>query len=317
MPLKAALKSVNVMTAILPLSTTPPLLPKYALKNNFHRGFLPPDLSDITWVEEQVCALYRSMAIVTRLYGSDDASQPHVFHGNTCAFTQNTLSTAEKLPRTPSDVNDLLSVGFTGPSVKVPESCLKNVFRVRKRKTFDFLNFLRHHNNLYDDIQCSHRLRRQRRYGHEAVKCESREKVRRGSRQNGNGTNCALSSIHWACVNEAARRRPQMHPTSVPGQNSYPKYMLRPPNSLGKITYRQFCTWREISTRSTRHICQTFKACSVRRHRVEHVLVLDRTAMEAMKWDEAETITPSRTFSFPLGVVAYRDWLGGRHILQK
>jgi hypothetical protein len=136
-----------------PLAMTPPRVPKFALKNNLYRGTLPTHLSDITWVEEQVCALYRSTALVTRLYGSDDPSQPHVFRGNTCAFAQNTLSTAKKLPRTPSDVNNMLSVVFTGPSEKIPESCLKKVFRVQKQKIFDFLDFLRHHNILYHDIE--------------------------------------------------------------------------------------------------------------------------------------------------------------------
>jgi hypothetical protein len=141
-----------------PLSATPPRVPKFALKNNLYRGSLPNHLLDITWVEEQVCALYRSTAIVTRLYGSDDPSQPHVFRGNTCAFAQNTVSTAQKLPRTPSDVNDMLSVVFTGPNVKIPESCLKNVFRVRKQKILDFLDFLRHHNILYNEIELDYSI---------------------------------------------------------------------------------------------------------------------------------------------------------------
>jgi Domain of unknown function (DUF6570) len=55
-----------------PLSATPPRVPKFALKNNLYRGSLPNHLSDITWVEEQVCALYRSTALVTRLYGSSE-----------------------------------------------------------------------------------------------------------------------------------------------------------------------------------------------------------------------------------------------------
>ena len=114
----------------VPLSKSPPQLPKFALKNNLYRGELPAELSDLTWVEEQVCALYRSTAIVTRLYGSDDLSQPHVYRGNTCAFAQNTISTATKLPRTPADVNDLLSVVFTGSAKSVSDACLRNIFRV-------------------------------------------------------------------------------------------------------------------------------------------------------------------------------------------
>jgi len=121
------------------LSKRPQQMPKFALKNNLYRWFLPEHLKDLTWVEEQVCALYRSTAFVTRLYGSDDVAQPHKFRGNTCAFAQNTISTAKKLPRTPADVNDLLSVVFTGVSEKVPDSCLKNVFRVRKGKILAFI----------------------------------------------------------------------------------------------------------------------------------------------------------------------------------
>lgn len=136
-----------------PLMKNPQQLPKFALKNNLYRGELPDHLLDLTWVEEQVCALYRSTAIVTRLYGSDDPAQPHIFRGNTCAFAQNTVSTAQKLPRTPADVNDLLSVVFTGSNSKVPESCLKKVFRVRKQKIQDFLAFLTQNNHLYHDIE--------------------------------------------------------------------------------------------------------------------------------------------------------------------
>jgi len=136
-----------------PLSKSPPQLPKFALKNNLYRGELPADLLDLTWVEEQVCALYRSTAIVTRLYGSDDLSQPHVYRGNTCAFAQNMISTATKLPRTPADVNDLLSVVFTGSAKSVSNASLRNIFRVRKSKILRFLLFLRENNHLYHGIQ--------------------------------------------------------------------------------------------------------------------------------------------------------------------
>ena len=91
----------------MPLSKTPLQLPKFALKNNLYRGVLPDDLSDLTWVGEQVCALYCSTAIVNRLYGSDDVSQLHIYRGNTCAFAQNMISTATKLPFT--NTSDILS----------------------------------------------------------------------------------------------------------------------------------------------------------------------------------------------------------------
>jgi hypothetical protein len=100
------------------------------LANNLFCGSLPDVFLDLTWVEEQVCALYQSMAIITRLYGSDDPQNSHVYCRNTCAFAQNVVSTAQVLPQTPSNV----SVVFVGSSKTVPESALRNVFQVLKGK---------------------------------------------------------------------------------------------------------------------------------------------------------------------------------------
>jgi hypothetical protein len=74
-------------------------LPKHSLKNNLYRGSLPERFRDLTWIEEQVCAIYRSTAFVTRLHYMNDPKHPHVLHGNTCAFDQNVVSTANVLPR--------------------------------------------------------------------------------------------------------------------------------------------------------------------------------------------------------------------------
>ena len=71
-------------------------LPKYALANNLFVGNLPDELGDLTWVEEQVCALHRSTVFVYRLYGSDDPRNPYLARGNSCALPQNDVSTATK-----------------------------------------------------------------------------------------------------------------------------------------------------------------------------------------------------------------------------
>jgi hypothetical protein len=42
---------------------------------------------------------------------------------------------------------------FTGASEKVPESCLKRVFRVRKAKILAFLQFLHDNNHLYRNVE--------------------------------------------------------------------------------------------------------------------------------------------------------------------
>ena len=128
-------------------------LPRFALANHLFRGELPDEFKDLTWVEEMTCSIYRCTAHISRLYQSSDPAQPRVFHGNTCAHDMNIISTASVLPRTPNNVNDMLSVVFIG-SGKYKKECLKNMFRVRKKKIWDFLVWLKDvaKNPLYANI---------------------------------------------------------------------------------------------------------------------------------------------------------------------
>lgn len=126
-------------------------MPRYALANKLYRGHLPEEFQDLTWIEERVCVRFSNTAVVTRLYQSSDPSQPSAFHGNTCAHEMNMNSTATVLPHAPSDVNDLLSVVFIGPS-KFKAEYLGNMYRIRKSKVWDFLQWLKVHNRLYQDI---------------------------------------------------------------------------------------------------------------------------------------------------------------------
>lgn len=129
-------------------------LPRYALANHLFCGTLPAEFQDLTWIEEMVCSIYRNTAFVTRLYQSTDPSQPTVFKGNTCAHEMNVLSTASVLPRTPTDINDLLSVVFIGPG-RFLKQCLAAKFRIRKLKVWSFLKWLQAHNPLYYHIPLS------------------------------------------------------------------------------------------------------------------------------------------------------------------
>ena len=126
-------------------------VPRLSLANYFYRGILPDEFADMTWVEEMVCAKYRNTAHVSRIYGSSDPSQPKIFHGNTCAHEMNVLSTASVLPRTVSDVNDMLTIVFVGAG-KFDPNCLRQMFTIRKRKVWSFLLWLTTYNRLYVDI---------------------------------------------------------------------------------------------------------------------------------------------------------------------
>jgi hypothetical protein len=105
-------------------------IPKHLLKNNLYRGFLPERFHSLTWIEEQVCAIYQSTAFVTRLHFLNDPKQPYILHGNTCAFEQDVVSTANILPRAPADMEGCLSVIFTGPKCEIAQAALKNIFRI-------------------------------------------------------------------------------------------------------------------------------------------------------------------------------------------
>jgi hypothetical protein len=126
-------------------------LPHYASKNRLYQGILPEDFHDLTWVEEMICAKYRNTPHVTRLYGSTDPKQPLVFHSNTCAHDMNVVSTASKFPRTPGDINSTLSVVFVGPG-KFHIECLKDTFRIHKIKVWNFLKWVKFHNDLYFEL---------------------------------------------------------------------------------------------------------------------------------------------------------------------
>ncbi|KIO27741.1 hypothetical protein M407DRAFT_72777, partial [Tulasnella calospora MUT 4182] len=129
-------------------------MPRFALANELYRGVLPQDLTDLTWVEEMVCSIYRTTAHVTRLYQSTNPSDPLVFHGNTCAHDMNVISTATVLPRTPTDIVGQLSVIFVGPWKLKPQA-LKAVFRIRKAKVWRFLIWLKQNNVLYRNLPLS------------------------------------------------------------------------------------------------------------------------------------------------------------------
>ncbi|EJD49281.1 hypothetical protein AURDEDRAFT_45528, partial [Auricularia subglabra TFB-10046 SS5] len=126
-------------------------VPKFALANGLYRGELPEYFSDLTWVEEQVCALYVGSTNVSRLFGSSDPRNPFVFYGNMCAHPQNVVQTADVLPRTAGDVADNLAVIFVGPGAYRP-NVFEKTFRVRRQKIMRFLRWLKANNKLYQNV---------------------------------------------------------------------------------------------------------------------------------------------------------------------
>ncbi|KAJ3720700.1 hypothetical protein C8R42DRAFT_583087, partial [Lentinula raphanica] len=125
-------------------------LPRLALNNHLFRGELPAQFSDMTWAEEMACALYRTTAHISRLYGSTSTEDPLVMHSNVCAHPLDICYTAKRLPWAPCDVNDLISVVFVGPR-KLTSDELKKLtpFLVRRSVIRAFLSYAWQHNYLY------------------------------------------------------------------------------------------------------------------------------------------------------------------------
>ena len=123
----------------------------FALANKLYCGAIPAQFADLSWVEELVCAIYRTTAQVTCLFSSTDPTLPNVLHSNTCCHDTDVASTASILPRTPSDIVDGLSIVFIGPG-KMHHRFLKNMFRICKGLTCAWLKWLSHHNALYHDM---------------------------------------------------------------------------------------------------------------------------------------------------------------------
>ena len=82
-------------------------MPKFVLANKLYRGTLLNEFCDITWLEEMVCAIFRTKAHVTHLSESIDPKQPFIYSGNSCVHEVNVVSTASVLPRTLGDVNSM------------------------------------------------------------------------------------------------------------------------------------------------------------------------------------------------------------------
>ncbi|KAJ7937785.1 hypothetical protein B0H13DRAFT_1500425, partial [Mycena leptocephala] len=127
-------------------------LPKFALMNDLYRGRVPDEFSDLTWIEEMACCVYRTTVHVVRLFNSDNDKQPKVFHGNVCAHEMNIVNTATELPQTPQDINGSISVVFIGPK-KFKADAINKLFRIRRDKVC-WLKFTAQ-NPLYVDIPLS------------------------------------------------------------------------------------------------------------------------------------------------------------------
>ncbi|KAJ3916687.1 hypothetical protein F5877DRAFT_46122, partial [Lentinula edodes] len=128
-------------------------MPRLALNNYLYRGESLKELENVTWVEEMACSIYRTTAHVTRIFGSSSVTDPLQLHGNVCAHPLNMCAIAKKLPWSPTDLNDLITIIFVGKR-KLSETDLLKLkpFFVRRSVIRILLSDLCKRNRLYKDL---------------------------------------------------------------------------------------------------------------------------------------------------------------------
>ena len=76
----------------------------------------------------------------------------HLFyHGNSCAHEVNVVSTASVLPRTPGDINLILTVVFIGSGNFNPHH-MGSMLKICKNKVWQSLIWLKKNNRLYQNM---------------------------------------------------------------------------------------------------------------------------------------------------------------------
>ncbi|KAJ3930947.1 MAG: hypothetical protein NXY57DRAFT_869326, partial [Lentinula lateritia] len=125
-------------------------MPCLALNNYLYRGELVENIENISWVEEMACAIYRTTAHVARIYGSSSSGDPLQLHGNVCAHPLDICSIAKRLPWSPVDLNDLITIVFVGKA-KLNEDDIKKLkpYFVRRNVIRLLLSDLCRRNRLY------------------------------------------------------------------------------------------------------------------------------------------------------------------------
>jgi hypothetical protein len=119
---------------------------------------VPPELKDLTIVEEAMVSLCRAKCWIIQLHDDEsDTGLPitqRAVHGHIIIYPQKPTAIAKTLPPPISDVITPICVIFVGPKPPSPE-WLKTKARpliVRKEKVQRALNWLKSNNHLYADI---------------------------------------------------------------------------------------------------------------------------------------------------------------------
>ena len=134
-------------------------VPDLALCNHLYLGDVPPELQDLTVVEESMIALCRAKCCVVRLKADGHKYAAHSAQrgvkGNLIIYPQKPSESAKKLPPSIEDITSPLCVLFVGshpPSADWLREKAKPL-AVRGNKVRRALLWLKRHNRLYKHIE--------------------------------------------------------------------------------------------------------------------------------------------------------------------
>ena len=133
-------------------------LPYLSLANDTFLGDVPPELQDLTFVEELMIGLCRAKCSIFQLseskrQGSSAVSQT-AFRGHIIIYPQNPSSTASTLPPLIEEVTSLiciLFIGSTKPTLKWLHEKAKPL-AVRANNVRNALQWLKRNNRLYENV---------------------------------------------------------------------------------------------------------------------------------------------------------------------
>src|SRR5262245_3824007 len=140
--------------------------PRLSLANNMWIGPVPEELSALTVPEQLLIAQNHPRCFIFKLYpkDSDHGFHPDHLHrgmlGNVSLYKLNTGAIVEMLegrlmPHPGAILASVLAITFVG-SRKLPDKWLKSTFRVRRRRIYEALEWLKNNNELYAGIEICH-----------------------------------------------------------------------------------------------------------------------------------------------------------------
>jgi Helitron helicase-like domain at N-terminus len=125
-------------------------IPLAALANYRWLGPVPPELQDLTFMEERVIAQATSVAVILRLQKRDPSSYEGL-KGHTILLPQDTTPLVTMLPASRASLANTVNVVWVGKSVPDRDQ-LRRYFTIRRQKVEDALKWLIANNKDYKTV---------------------------------------------------------------------------------------------------------------------------------------------------------------------